>query len=82
MFARAAELDKAVEIDAYSDRQDLDVELLQVAKEEGVRISFGSDSHHPWQLCFWTLRSARPSWQEFGRIGSSTSCRWMNCSSG
>jgi histidinol phosphatase-like PHP family hydrolase len=50
VFARAAELDKAVEIDAYSDRQDLDVELLQIAKQEGVRISFGSDSHHPWQL--------------------------------
>jgi histidinol phosphatase-like PHP family hydrolase len=52
VFARAAELDKAVEIDGYSDRQDLDVELLQVAREEGVRISFGSDSHHPWQLIF------------------------------
>lgn len=55
VFARAAELDKAVEIDAYSDRQDLDVELLQIAREEGVRISFGSDSHHPWQLMFLDL---------------------------
>ena len=55
VFARAAELDKAVEIDAYSDRQDLDVELLQIAKREGVRISFGSDSHHPWQLVFLDL---------------------------
>ena len=55
VFARAAELNKAVEIDAYSDRQDLDVELLQIAKREGVRISFGSDSHHPWQLVFLDL---------------------------
>jgi histidinol phosphatase-like PHP family hydrolase len=55
VFARAVELDKAVEIDAYSDRQDLDVELLQIAKREGVRISFGSDSHHPWQLVFLDL---------------------------
>jgi putative hydrolase len=55
VFARAAELDKAVEIDAYSDRQDLDVETLQIAKKEGVRISFGSDSHHPWQLLFLDL---------------------------
>lgn len=58
VFARAAELDKAVEIDAYSDRQDLDVELLQIAKQEGVRISFGSDSHHPWQLLFLDLALA------------------------
>jgi histidinol phosphatase-like PHP family hydrolase len=58
VFARAAELDKAVEIDAYSDRQDLNVELLQVAREEGVRISFGSDAHHPWQLIFLDLALA------------------------
>jgi histidinol phosphatase-like PHP family hydrolase len=58
VFARAAELDKAVEVDAYSDRQDLDVELLQIAREEGVRISFGSDSHHPWQLIFLDLALA------------------------
>jgi putative hydrolase len=58
VFARAAELDKAVEIDAFSDRQDLDVELLQIAREEGVRISFGSDAHHPWQLLFLDLAVA------------------------
>jgi putative hydrolase len=58
VFGRAAELDKAVEIDAYSDRQDLDVELLHIAKQEGVRISFGSDSHHPWQLLFLDLALA------------------------
>lgn len=58
VFARAAELDKALEIDGYSDRQDLDVELLQIAREEGVRISFGSDAHHPWQLLFLDLSLA------------------------
>jgi putative hydrolase len=58
VFARAAELDKAVEIDAYSDRQDLDVELLQIARKEGVRISFGSDSHQAWQLLFLDLALA------------------------
>jgi len=58
VFARAAELDKAVEIDAYSDRQDLNVELLQLVREEGVRVSFGSDSHHPWQLVFLDLALA------------------------
>jgi histidinol phosphatase-like PHP family hydrolase len=58
VFARAAELDKAIEVDAYSDRQDIDLELLQTAREEGVRISFGSDSHHPWQLLFLDLALA------------------------
>jgi histidinol phosphatase-like PHP family hydrolase len=58
VFARAAELDKAIEVDAYSDRQDIDLELLQIAREEGVRISFGSDSHHPWQLLFLDLALA------------------------
>jgi histidinol phosphatase-like PHP family hydrolase len=58
VFAHAATLDKAVEVDAYSDRQDLDLELLQIAREQGVRISFGSDSHHPWQLAFLDLALA------------------------
>ena len=58
VFARAAALGKAVEIDAYSDRQDLDVELLQLARKEGVMISMGSDAHHPWQLEFLDLALA------------------------
>jgi putative hydrolase len=58
VFARAAELDKAIEVDAYTDRQDIDVELLQIAREEGTRISFGSDAHHPWQLEFLDLALA------------------------
>jgi putative hydrolase len=46
VFAEAALLDKAVEIDGYADRQDLDVELLGIARETGVRVSIGSDAHH------------------------------------
>src|ERR1041384_1972298 len=37
VFAAAAEADKAVEIDSYADRQDLDVRLLKVARRAGVR---------------------------------------------
>jgi histidinol phosphatase-like PHP family hydrolase len=55
VFAIAAELDKAVEIDAYPDRQDLNVSLLGLAKKEGCRISVGTDAHHPWQLEFIDL---------------------------
>ncbi|HVF12349.1 MAG TPA: PHP domain-containing protein [Actinomycetota bacterium] len=52
VFAEAAALDKAVEIDCFPDRQDLDVDLLRVAASSGVRVSIGTDSHYPDQLCF------------------------------
>jgi len=55
VFAVAAEEDCAVEIDAYPDRQDLDVELLALARDAGVRISIGSDAHAPAQLGFAVL---------------------------
>ena len=48
----AAELDKAVEIDAYPDRQDLSIDLVRLAKKAGCRISLGTDSHGPSQLAF------------------------------
>ena len=55
VFAEAARLDKALEIDCYPDRQDLNVSLLKRARVEGVRISLGTDAHHPWQLEFIEL---------------------------
>jgi histidinol phosphatase-like PHP family hydrolase len=55
VFAEAAALDKAVEIDAYPDRQDLSVELLKEARAAGVRISIGTDAHSPDQLGFVEL---------------------------
>lgn len=58
VFAEAARLDKAVEIDSYPDRQDLNVSLLKVARKAGVRISLGTDSHHTHQLEFIELALA------------------------
>ena len=58
VFAEAAELDKAVEIDAYPDRQDLSPDLLVLAKKAGCRISFGTDSHGPSQLRFIEFAAA------------------------
>lgn len=58
VFAEAARLDKAVEIDGYADRQDLKLSLLKIAKREGVRISLGTDAHHPWQLIFMNFSLA------------------------
>ena len=55
VFALAAELDKAVEIDCYPDRQDLNIELLKHARAAGCRISLGTDSHDPSQLGFIEL---------------------------
>ena len=55
IFAVAAQLDKAVEVDCYPDRQDLNLELLRLAKREGCRISIGTDSHGPSQLAFIDL---------------------------
>lgn len=66
----AEEEDRAVEIDAYPDRQDLDVELLRVARDAGVRISIGSDAHAPYQLAYVTLglAAALAAGIERGRI--------------
>ncbi len=52
VFAEASSLDKAVEIDCFPDRQDLNVELLKLARAAGTRVSLGTDAHHPWQLAF------------------------------
>ena len=55
VFAEAAKLDKAVEIDGYADRQDLRVSLLKKARKEGCRISLGTDAHAPSQLAYMEL---------------------------
>jgi histidinol phosphatase-like PHP family hydrolase len=55
VFALAACLDKAVEIDCYPDRQDLNIDLLEIARKEGCRISMGTDAHGPSQLSFMEL---------------------------
>jgi histidinol phosphatase-like PHP family hydrolase len=52
VIAEAVRLDRALEVDAYPDRQDLDVETLRIAAEAGARISIGSDAHHPVDLDF------------------------------
>lgn len=50
VFAEAAELDKAVEIDSFPDRQDLNVELLHLVAESGCRVSIGTDAHTPAEM--------------------------------
>jgi len=55
VFAEATNLDKALEVDCYPDRQDLNIDLLKIAREHGTRISLGTDAHHSWQLEFIEL---------------------------
>jgi putative hydrolase len=50
VFEAAAELGVALEVDAYPDRQDLDVELLRRAATYDVWIAVDTDSHHPIDL--------------------------------
>ena len=52
VFDEAVAQGKAVEIDANPNRQDLDVELLKLAREAGVWISMGTDSHSVGELLF------------------------------
>jgi histidinol phosphatase-like PHP family hydrolase len=52
VFLLAGELGKAVEIDAYPDRQDLNLDLVKMAAKSGAYLSLGTDAHHPWQLEF------------------------------
>ncbi len=53
VFAEAARLGKALELDATVWRQDLNVELAELARSEGVRwFSIGSDAHSSSELEF------------------------------
>jgi histidinol phosphatase-like PHP family hydrolase len=52
VFETAASLDKAVEIDGYPDRQDINLQLLELARDAGVRISIGTDAHNQSEMRF------------------------------
>jgi histidinol phosphatase-like PHP family hydrolase len=49
---RAVATGTALEIDAYPDRQDLDVERLRIVAAEGAWVSIGTDAHTPGELVF------------------------------
>lgn len=66
LFAKAAETGTALEINAYYDRLDLNDIQCRRAAEMGVKLSIGTDAHHPDQL--WMMRLgvavARRGWLE------------------
>ncbi|HVE93047.1 MAG TPA: PHP domain-containing protein [Actinomycetota bacterium] len=52
VFEFAASRGKALEIDANPNRQDLQIGLLELAREAGVTISIGTDAHSAYELQF------------------------------
>ena len=52
VFAIAAEEGKAVECDCFPYRQDLNVELLSIARDAGTWISMGTDAHNETEMDF------------------------------
>jgi len=60
----AAEYKKVLELNAYYDRLDLDEFNLKKAKEKGVRISIGTDTHyaHGFGMMRYGLGIARRAW--------------------
>jgi DNA polymerase (family X) len=48
----AVSTETALEIDAYPDRQDLDVERLRIVAAAGAWVSIGTDAHTPGELVF------------------------------
>lgn len=52
VFAEAAALDKALEIDCHPNRQDLNRELVEIARDAGARVSIGTDAHSPEEMEF------------------------------
>jgi histidinol phosphatase-like PHP family hydrolase len=50
VLTAAADTGTAVEIDSFPDRQDLNVELLELARDAGCWISMGTDAHAPEEM--------------------------------
>ncbi len=66
VLAAAEKKGKALELNAYYDRLDLDEFNLKKAKEKGIKISLGTDSHSPegFQMMRFGVGIARRAWLE------------------
>jgi histidinol phosphatase-like PHP family hydrolase len=58
VFEAAARFDKAIEINAHPNRQDLNAEIISLAAESGALFSIGTDAHAPWELEFFPMALA------------------------
>lgn len=82
VFAEAAKLDKAVEIDSYPDRQDLNLALLKIARQPGSAFPLVPIRTMPNNSTSSSLDWPRHSRRGSLLIGSSTSWTWQACSPG
>ena len=55
VFAVAADEGKALECDCFPHRQDLNAELLAIARDAGTWISMGTDAHNELEMMFMPL---------------------------
>lgn len=79
----AEELDKAVEIDGYPDRQDLNVDLLKLAKKKpDVAFPSAPIRMAPLNCGSWNTQPRRLSWRTFRRTASLNSIHRVNFSTG
>ena len=67
VFAAGADAGTALEINAFPDRQDLQVGLLTFARESGAWISFGTDAHRIEELANMRLAVAAAAIADFPR---------------
>jgi putative hydrolase len=65
VFATAAEAGTAIEVDCYPDRQDVNVELLKIARDAGCYISIGTDAHNRHEMSFIDVGLATALLAEF-----------------
>ncbi len=59
VFAAAAHLDKAIEVNSRPERLDPPRRLLKLVDESGAKISIDSDAHATWQLPWQTYGAHR-----------------------
>jgi histidinol phosphatase-like PHP family hydrolase len=52
VVAAAAKFGKALEINSHPNRQDLNVEILEIARDSDVYLSIGTDAHATWEMEF------------------------------
>lgn len=65
VFAAAAEAGTAIEVDCYPDRQDVNVELLKIARDAGCFVSMGTDAHNRYEMSFIDVGLATTLLAEF-----------------
>jgi putative hydrolase len=65
VFAAAAEAGTAIEVDCFPDRQDVNVELLEIARDAGCYASIGTDAHNRYEMSFIEVGLATTLLAEF-----------------